>query len=126
RISFPPVEGWEPVVEVPVADEVVVTASPAPPTRAVATYRPQRIQRISGDRQVVTLPANINGWLRVAPRSLGPAGTTMRLTHGESLGPDGDVDMAALEVLDFMTQAPLGHGQVDEVTSAGPDGPAFE
>ena len=126
RVLFPPDQGWSQAVPVDVADGVTITSSPAPPTRAVATFEPEAITRLDPDRQIVTLPVNINGWLRIAASGLGERGTEIRLTHGEALGADGDVDMAALEVLDFMTQAPLGHGQVDHVVSDGPTGPDFE
>ena len=42
---------------------------------------------------VVDLGQNINGRVRLT--SLGPAGTEITLTHGEALGPDGDVTMDA-------------------------------
>ncbi len=126
RIPFPPVDGWTTCVEVPADPSVPILSSTAPPTRAVETYTPLRIVRVDDERQVVALPANINGWLRIAGSALGEPGREITVVHGESLAEDGDVDMAPLEVLDFVTQTPLGHGQVDQITSAGADSPAFE
>lgn len=126
RRPFPPEGPWTPAVRVELPSGTALVSSPGPPTRAVETYEPVSVRRLDDERQVVDLGANINGRLRMAPSGLGPAGTTVRLTHGEQLDPDGDVDMGHLEVRDFMTGEPLGHGQVDEVVSAGPHGPGFE
>jgi alpha-L-rhamnosidase len=126
RRPFPPVDGWVPVEPVPVAERVAIVVSPAPPTRAVASFAPDSVVRLDADRQVVSLPVNINGWLRIASGGLGPVGTEIRLSHGEVLGDDGDVDMEQLDVLDFMTQQPLGPNQIDTVVSGGPGGPGFE
>ena len=126
RIPFPPVEGWAPCVEVRVPAEVAISATPAPPTREVQTYPARFVERLDDRRQVVALTANINGWLRLAGSVLGPEGNIVRLTHGEMLDDDGDVDMGNLEVLDFMTQQSLGHGQVDEIVSAGQGSPTVE
>lgn len=117
---------WVAVEPVTVDPSVVIASSPAPPTRRIAEVVPERIVRLDADRQIIELPININGWMRLDASTLGPAGTEVTLTHGESLADDGDVDMAPLLAFDFMTQAPLGHGQVDHVVSAGPEGPDFE
>jgi alpha-L-rhamnosidase len=126
RIPFPPTEGWDPVESFDLPADAVITASPAPPVRAVREVRAESVRRLDDGRQVISLPANINGWVRVEAAGLGPAGTTVRLSHGEVLDDDGDVDMRQLNVLDVMTGAPLGECQIDEVVSAGPQGPPFE
>ncbi len=73
--------------------------------------------------QVVDLGQNINGHVRLA--TLGPTGTELTLTHGEALGPDGDVTMDHLVPnLPFLPD--LTAGQVDSVVSAGVDGDVFE
>ena len=71
------------------------TATPAwstPRRRRCAGSRrscPRSVTRLAGGAQVVDLGQNINGWVRLT--DLGPAGTTITLTHGEWLAPDGDV-----------------------------------
>jgi alpha-L-rhamnosidase len=59
-------------------------------------------------------------------RRLGPAGTTVTLTHGEWLGPDGDVIMDHLAPDFPFLPHPLSAGQVDRVVSAGREGEVFE
>ncbi|WP_279580346.1 alpha-L-rhamnosidase [Fodinicola feengrottensis] len=92
-------------------------ASPAPPVRRIQEIRPVRISRPAPDRQVIDLGQNINGWVRVD--SLGPAGTSLTLTHGEALAADGDVTTDHLAAFNFVTGEPLPAGQVDQVISAG-------
>jgi alpha-L-rhamnosidase len=125
RVPFPPADGWRPAAVVGDPD-ARLTASPAPPTRRVERYRPVSVTRLDAERQVVDLGANVNGWLGLDGRALGPAGTQLRLRHGERLGADGDVDTRHLEPVDFRSGEHLGAGQVDEVVSRGADGPAVE
>ena len=125
RRPFPPEGGWRPARVVAEPDGRL-TVSPAPPTRRVEEYPPVGVKRLDADRQVVDLGANINGWVRIAGSRLGPAGNRVRLRHGERLGDDGDVDLGHLEARDYLTKAPLGAGQVDEVVSAGPASPDVE
>ncbi len=58
--------------------------------------------------------------------NLGPAGTTITLTHGEWLGPDGDVTTDHLRPDVPFLPHPLPAGQVDIVVSAGVPGEVFE
>jgi alpha-L-rhamnosidase len=125
QLPFPPAGGWQPATVLAGVDDRL-TVSPAPPTRRVREYQPTSVARLDAGRQVVDLGANINGWVRLAGSALGPAGNRVRLHHGERLGDDGDVDQHHLEVEDYLTQEPLGAGQVDEVTSSGPDAADFE
>jgi alpha-L-rhamnosidase len=98
--------------------------SPAPPVRRVAELVPRSVTRLPDGAQVVDLGQNINGWVRLT--NLGPAGTTVTLTHGEWLGPDGDVTVENLKPdLPFLPH-PLPAGQVDTVVSAGVPGDVFE
>jgi alpha-L-rhamnosidase len=98
--------------------------SPAPPVRRVEELAPVSVTRLPGGAYVVDLGQNINGWIRLT--DLGPAGTTLTLTHGEALGPDGDVTLENLRPdLPFLPH-PLPAGQVDAVVSAGVPGDAFE
>ena len=73
---------------------------------------------------VVDLGQNINGRVRLT--ELGPAGTEITLTHGEALGPDGDVTMTHLQPAMPFLPEPLSAGQVDSVVSAGVEGDTFE
>ena len=66
---------------------------------------------------MVDLGQNINGWVRLA--TLGPAGATLTLTHGEALDGEGDVTTDHLRPRDHDTGEYLGAGQIDRVTSAG-------
>lgn len=119
RIPFPPEEGWHPVQHLGAADRRL-TVSPAPPTRRVQDYSPVSVTRLDENRQVVDFGANINGWVRLAGRSLGPAGTRVTLRHGERLGPDGDVDTTHLDSFEYFTRETIPVGQIDSVVSAGP------
>jgi alpha-L-rhamnosidase-like protein len=98
--------------------------SPAPPVRRVEELVPVSVTRLPSGAQVVDLGQNVNGWLRLT--DLGPAGTTLTLTHGEWLAPDGDVTVENLRPdLPFLPH-PLSAGQVDVVVSAGVPGDVFE
>ncbi|MBI4944358.1 MAG: family 78 glycoside hydrolase catalytic domain [Actinobacteria bacterium] len=115
--------GWEPVtVEARGYDGLV--ASPAPPVRAVEERRPAAVTRPRPGVFVVDLGQNVNG--RVRLHDLGPAGTTTTLTHGEALGPDGDVTVEHLRPAMPFLPEPLGAGQVDSVVSAGTPGDVFD
>jgi alpha-L-rhamnosidase len=114
--------GWAPVALAEIGHDLL-TVSPAPPVRAVQELRPVSVARVRPGVQVVDLGQNINGHVRLS--ALGPAGTAVTLTHGEALGPDGDVTMDHLVPnLPFLPD--LTAGQVDHVVSAGVDGDVFE
>lgn len=96
-------------------------SSPAPPVRRTEERRPVSVTRVSATRQVIDLGQNINGWIRLG--NLGPAGTTLTLTHGEALDRHGDV------TVDHITGLEPGHAgsfQTDTVTAAGRPGEMFE
>jgi alpha-L-rhamnosidase len=93
-----------------------LVGSPAPPVRRTQTIRPSRVSRIAGDRHVVDLGQNINGWLRLS--SLGPRDTTLRLTYGEALDASGDVTLEHLVPVDFGDERGSA-GQVDVVVADG-------
>ena len=80
--------GWDDVTVVEHGFAGLVD-SPAPPVRRVEEIVPVAVTRLADGRQVVDLGQNINGWIRLT--NLGPAGTTITLTHGEWLDADGDV-----------------------------------
>lgn len=98
--------------------------SPAPPVRRVEELTPVSLTRLDARRQLVDLGQNINGWVRLS--RLGPAGTTVRLVHGEWLDPSGDLTTEHLRPAVPFLPEPLPAGQVDEVTSAGEPGSEFE
>jgi alpha-L-rhamnosidase len=113
---------WQPVAVAEIGYDAL-TYSPAPPVRAVEELCPVSVTTLRDGVQVVDLGQNINGHVRLGV--LGPAGTELTLTHGEALGPDGDVTMDHLVPnLPFLPD--LTAGQVDHVVSAGGEGDAFE
>lgn len=113
---------WAPVA-LPDIGYDLLTVSPAPPVRVVEELRPVSVAQVRPGVQVVDLGQNINGHVRLS--ALGPAGCEVTLTHGEALGPDGDVTMDHLvPALPFLPE--LTAGQVDHVVSAGADGDVFE
>ena len=114
---------WDPSVAVDHGYMGLVD-SPAPPVRKVEEIVPTSVTRLENGRQIVDLGQNINGWLRLS--NLGPAGTTVTLTHGEWLGPDGDVTTDHLKPAVPFLPEPLPAGQVDQVISSGITGDAFE
>ncbi|WNV85989.1 family 78 glycoside hydrolase catalytic domain [Umezawaea sp. Da 62-37] len=73
---------------------------------------------------MVDFGQNVNGWVRLT--DLGPAGTTLTLTHGEHVDVDGRVGTDHLRAFDFATGKLLPAGQVDEVVSAGRAGDVLE
>lgn len=102
-----------------------LAASPAPPTRRVQELRPVSVTRPFPDRQIVDLGQNISGWVRLT--DLGPAGTTLKLTHGEALDADGDVTQDHLAAFDFSDPSrTIPVGMIDHVTSAGHESAVFE
>ena len=115
--------GWAPVA---VEDRgyAGLVASPAPPVRAVEELRPVAVTRPRDGVLVVDLGQNVNGRVRLT--DLGPAGTRTVLTHGEALGPDGDVTTDHLRPEVPFLPEPLSAGQVDVVVSAGVPGDVFD
>ncbi|MET7988444.1 family 78 glycoside hydrolase catalytic domain [Streptomyces sp. NPDC005281] len=122
RGSTDPDAEWDPVEVAALGYETLIW-SPAPPVRRIEELRPRSVARV-GDRQVVDLGQNINGWVRLD--RLGPEGTELTLTHGEALGPDGDVTTEHLKPAVPFLPEPLPAGQVDKVVSAGRAGDSFE
>jgi alpha-L-rhamnosidase len=76
----------------------------APPVRRIEEITPVGVTRLDEHTQVVDVGTNINGWTRLS--GLGPAGSTITLTHGELLGPDGDVTLDHLAAFEFTMAGP--------------------
>jgi alpha-L-rhamnosidase len=125
--------GWAPV-RVFAADPARLAASPAPPVRRTEELRPVAVTAPRPGVQVVDVGQNINGWLRLA--DLGPAGTTVTLTYGETLDAGGDVTTGNIRPgepgpeadglpWDFAAESGAAF-QTDRVTSAGRAGDVFE
>ncbi len=95
-----------------------------PPVRRIEELAPIAVRRLGGERTVVDFGQNINGWVRLT--GLGPAGTTITLTHGELLDDAGAVTTENLRAFDFATRERLPAGQVDTVVAAGVPGEVFE
>ncbi|NUU21526.1 MAG: family 78 glycoside hydrolase catalytic domain, partial [Streptomycetaceae bacterium] len=100
-----------------------LTTSPAPPVRGVQTLAPVAITTPKPGVQVVDFGQNISGRVRLA--DLGPRGTELTLTHGEALGPDGDVTLDHLFAEDEKSGR-RGPEQRDRVVSSGRAGEVFE
>jgi alpha-L-rhamnosidase len=96
-----------------------LTYSPAPPMRAIERIRPVGVRRLTPERQIVDLGQNINGHVRL--RTLGAAGTTVTLVHGEALDERGDVTLDHLVAHDDLCVR-----QTDRVVSAGRDDDDFQ
>jgi alpha-L-rhamnosidase len=107
---------WSPVRVVDHSYDVLC-ASPAPPVRRVELLRARTVTQLAPDRRVVDLGQNINGWLRLTTQ--GERGTTLTITHGESLDAGGDVTVEHLAPIHWQTQQLLDAGQVDVVVSDG-------
>ena len=102
-----------------------LVASPAPPVRAVQELVAVAITLTEPGRQVFDLGQNINGRVRLT--DLGPAGTTLTLTHAEAIDAGGDITTEHLRPADVPFAPPdVRAGMVDHVTSAGTAGGVFE
>ncbi|MEW1837257.1 family 78 glycoside hydrolase catalytic domain [Nonomuraea angiospora] len=100
-----------------------LTASPAPPVRAVEEITPIEVTPLPSGAHLVDLGQNINGRLRLR---LPAQNGELTLTHGEALGRDGDLTTEHLRGIDFFTGDKLPAGQVDTVIPSGREGEAFE
>ena len=101
-----------------------LVASPAPPVRRTEQIRPTSVSEVKPETHVVDVGQNINGWLQL--HRLGPVGTEITLTYGESLDHNGDVTQEAVAFSSLGGPPADVTFQVDRVTSAGIDGDVFE
>jgi alpha-L-rhamnosidase len=114
---------WDPVV-VATAPEAALVGYDAAPVRRVAELVPTSITEPRPGVYVVDFGQNINGWTRLS--NLGPCGTEVTLTHGESLDDGGDVTIDHLRVDFPFLPEPLPAGQIDTVVSSGLADDVFE
>ncbi|MBO1739497.1 alpha-L-rhamnosidase [Leifsonia sp. TF02-11] len=98
--------------------------SVAPPVRKAESFTPVAITRLASGRQVVDFGQNLNGWVRLT--GLGPADTTIQLTHGEALDHDGDLTLEHLDIAVAPGLPKLPVGQRDTVISRGAPSDVFE
>ncbi|WP_235921637.1 family 78 glycoside hydrolase catalytic domain [Lentzea tibetensis] len=82
---------WEPVVPM-AAPKGVVRAQEHEPIRVVETVTPAGVSEPSPGVVVADMGRTMSGWTRITVDA--PAGTVVRLLHGETLNPDGTVRMA--------------------------------
>jgi len=64
-----------------------VVADPGPPVRVTQQIAPVWVRRADDGRYLADFGQNLTGWLTVTVR--GPAGTQVRIRHGEALTEDG-------------------------------------
>jgi alpha-L-rhamnosidase len=64
-----------------------LAADPGPPVRVTESLPPARVWRDAAGRQLADFGQNLTGWVRL--RADGPAGTVIRVRHGETLDADG-------------------------------------
>ncbi|CAM5467896.1 family 78 glycoside hydrolase catalytic domain [Leifsonia shinshuensis] len=98
--------------------------SVAPPVRKTESFTPASITRLRSGRQIVDFGQNLNGWVHLG--RLGPADTTIQLTHGEALDHDGDLTLEHLDITVAPGLPKLPVGQRDIVISRGNPSDAFE
>jgi alpha-L-rhamnosidase len=86
---------WKPVIFTGVPSQHV-TAETTVPIRITDTLAAVRLRRFSDTDYVFDLGRNIAGVSRISVQ--GPAGTILRLKHGERLYPTGHVDQSNIDV----------------------------
>ncbi|MEU5878577.1 family 78 glycoside hydrolase catalytic domain [Spirillospora sp. NPDC047279] len=85
--GFPETDGWRPA-QVTGTDHDLLTASVAPPVRAVQELAARTVTRLGADRHLVDFGQNFAGRVRLAARGLTP-GHRVTIRHGEALDDDG-------------------------------------
>ena len=124
------ITGWGPVV-VDDLDAREMVSSPAPPVRRVEEIAPQTVRPSRGGGWIFDLGQNITGWARL--ERPGRAGSPVRISHAEAIGPDGELVPAPFLMWEGDAPGrqpnPAHHigapFQVDEVVAAD-DGTPFE
>lgn len=103
---------------------LILVAPQTPPVRRVEELAALRVVQHPDGRQVADFGQCLNGWIRLD--DLGPEGTRLTLTYGESLDSDGHVTTDHLSGFRLDTHEVLGAGQVDETISEPSAGRVFE
>jgi alpha-L-rhamnosidase len=85
--------GWSAVRTRP-RDTRPLVADPGPPVRVIEEIAPASISDDAQGRRIVDFGQNLTGWLRI--RIDAPAGTQVRVRHGEMLDSDGSLYTANL------------------------------
>jgi alpha-L-rhamnosidase len=88
-------------------DGTPLAADPGPPVRATEEIAPSSIATYEHGRHIIDFGQNLTGWLRI--RTGGPAGTRIRIRHGEVLAADGSLYTENLRTA----------RQADEFTTSG-------
>ena len=118
----PATADWQPAKEIePKQGELI--AEIAPSVRATAELAPVNILTLD-DGLLVDFGQNIGGWIRLS--DLGPAGTKLRIVHGEALDSDGSLTQANFKPDVPFLPRQVTAGQIDHVISAGVAGQVFE
>ncbi len=118
---------WVPVL--PASDPLTADRSrlrwPAgPAVRKREEYPAVSVSRLPSGRQIIDFGQNLNGWVSLS--ALGPVGTIITLTHGETLDADGDLTLSHLDITVMPGLPPLPVGQTDTVISRGVPTDVFE
>ena len=90
----------------------IISSQLLPPIRETATITPKSIREIKPGVYVFDLGQNIAGYSRI--KVAGPAGTEIKLKHGEKLYPDGSVEQK--QILRFLKS---GEAQTDRYILKG-------
>ena len=107
---------WRPAV--PREVSVAVVRSIAPPVRRTEEIAAVAVRPVhGGDAFVADFGQNFSGWVRLALP--GNGGGELTLSHGEWLGPDGDLTTRHLDVDLPVLPERLPLGQIDHVVPAG-------
>jgi alpha-L-rhamnosidase len=99
-----------------------ISATPCQPIRVTATLPALSLKEIRPGVWIFDFGQNIAGWCRL--HANGPAGSTIRLRHAETLNPDGslkDIVLRSAQAQDFYTLmgAPQGETWEPRFTSHG-------
>jgi alpha-L-rhamnosidase len=87
----------------------LLVADPGPPIRVIEEIAPDRVWRDAQGRQLVDFGQNLPGWVRLRV-SAAPAGTVVRVRHGEVLSADGGLYTENLRTARQTDEYVLGDG----------------
>ena len=90
-------------------DSRPLTADPGPPVRVTESLAPVRVWRDAAGRQLADFGQNLPGWVRLRV-SAAPAGTVVRVRHGEVVSCDGGLYTENLRTARQTDEYVLGDG----------------